>query len=483
MELSYAQALTIGYYILAIGTVVYVILDNRAPLKTISWILVLILLPVIGLIFYFYFGHNFRKEKLFEGKRNLDFKRISRITREQSLSLNIHNTLISSHVRKKLNIIKLLLGNGKSRLTRNNTVNILNNGEETYRELIAGLKQATTHIHLEYYIFEEGDIASQIGEILCEKAERGVRIRFIYDQLGSWGLSGAYLDKLRKAGVKTAAFRPVRFPIFTSKINYRNHRKIAIIDGHTGFLGGINISDKYIKTDPDLEVPWRDTHVKIIGDAVNDLQLIFLTDWYFLTDEQIEREDVYFPDNMVKEECVMQILASGPDTEFRGIMKAFFAMIATAKTSIHITSPYFIPNESLLMALKTAASSGVEVSMILPGISDTVMVQYSSRSYFEELLEAGISIYLYKKGFVHAKVLIVDGTISAIGTANMDFRSLEQNMEVNAIIYDRMINKKLMLQFEEDLKGSEQITQEEWRKRPAYEKAWESVSRIFAPLF
>ncbi|MDH5602862.1 MAG: cardiolipin synthase [Cyclobacteriaceae bacterium] len=483
MELTFGEVLTIGYYLVAIGMVVYVILDNRAPLKTISWILVLLLLPVIGLIFYFFFGHNFRKEKLFEGKKKLDVKRITRITDEQSLNLNVHDTLVSSDVRKKLNIVKLLLGNGKSRLTKYNRVAILNSGSETYDELIEALSKAKTHIHLEYYIFEEGEIASLIGEILIKKAQEGVRVRLIYDQLGSWGLSSQYLENLRKAGVRIVAFHPVHFPIFTSKINYRNHRKIAVIDGHTGFLGGINISDKYIKTDPDLEVPWRDTHVKIEGDAVSDLQLIFLTDWYFLTDEQIEHEDVYFPDTMIKEECVIQIQASGPDTEYRGIMKAYFAAIATAKTSIHITSPYFIPNESLLMALKTAAASGVEVSMILPGISDTVMVQYSSRSYFEELLESGISIHLYKKGFIHAKVLIVDGILSTIGTANMDFRSLEQNMEVNAIIYDRLINKKLMLQFQKDIEGCEKITLEQWRDRPVGEKAWESVSRIFAPLF
>ena len=250
MELTFGQVLTVTYYLAAIGTVVYVILDNRAPLKTISWILVLLLLPVIGLVFYFFFGHNFRKEKLFEGKKKLDFKRISRITREQSLSLNIHTTLIRNDVRKKLNVIKLLLGNGKSRLSKHNKVSLLNNGDQMYEELFDSLSSAKTHIHLEYYIFEEGEVATRIGEILMRKAREGVKVRFIYDQVGSWGLSGEYLESLRKYGVRTEAFRPVHFPIFTSKINYRNHRKIAIIDGTTGFLGGINISDKYIKIDP-----------------------------------------------------------------------------------------------------------------------------------------------------------------------------------------------------------------------------------------
>lgn len=482
MVISLFDIVVLIYYLFMVMMVVYVILDNRPPLKTLSWILVLLFLPVAGLIFYFYFGHNFRKEKLFEGKKKLDFKRISRIVKEQSLDLSVHDSSLTSDVRKKINIILLLLGNGKSRLSKRNIARVLTDGKETYDTIFQSIEKARDHIHLEYYIFEDGRIANRLVELLLKKIKEGVKVRFIYDKVGSWSLSNELLRKMEEGGVKTAPFRPVKFPMLTSKVNYRNHRKILIVDGKTGFLGGINIADKYIESDPVLNIPWRDTHLQLDGDAVNDLQLIFLTDWYFLTDEQIKHENRYFPDYLISEECYIQVLASGPDTDYRGIMKAYFAAICSAHTSIHIVSPYFIPNESVLTALLTAAMSGVDVSIILPGISDSKIVQYSSQSYFEELLEAGVKLYRYKRGFIHAKLLMVDGILSTIGTANMDFRSFEQNMEVNAIIYDRLINKKLVNQFQVDLQSCSQLNLSEWKKRSRFTKVKESIFRLFAPL-
>ena len=483
MDLSFANVVTILYYIAAVATVIYVILDNRSPLKTISWILVLLFLPVIGLVFYFYFGHNFKKEKLFAGKRTLDYREFSRIVQEQSIDINQHRGRLHPDIQSKFKVINLLMEVGKSRLSRNNRIKILKDGKNTFDEIISVLLMARKHIHIEYYIFENGEIADRIKEILIRKATlEHVVVRFIYDSVGSWNISNDYLADLVKAGVKVESSLPVRFPTLTSKVNYRNHRKIVVVDGKTGFLGGINISDKYVKGDPEMGVPWRDTHLRIDGDAVADLQLIFLTDWYFLTDEEIGEESVYFPECDVTDECIIQVLASGPDTEYQGIMKAYFSAITTARSSITIVSPYFIPNEAILTALKTASGSGIDVKMIVPGVSDSKIVQYSSESYFEELLESGVRIFLYHGGFIHSKLLMVDGILSTIGTANLDFRSFEQNMEVNAIIYDRNVTNQLLEQFEEDLEHSREIDLERWKRRHRLRKIAESFARILAPI-
>ena len=248
------------------------------------------------------------------------------------------------------------------------------------------------------------------------------------------------------------------------------------------FLEASTYRISYLTRDSTLGVPWRDTHLRMAGDAVNDLQLVFLTDWHFVTDEILVDEDKYFVNSDIETNCYLQVVASGPDTEHPGVLNAYFAAIASAKESIKITTPYFIPNESVLTALVTAALGGVEVTVIFPGISDSKVVQYSSRSYFDKLLKAGVNIYLYQKGFMHAKLLMVDGLVSSVGTANMDFRSFEQNLEVNALIYDRDVNARLSAQFHEDLKQSEKLTLMAWSKRSKKERVMESFARVFAPL-
>ncbi len=479
-EPDFRTIITIGYYLVAITTVIYVILDNRPPLKTLSWILVLLLLPIFGLIFYFYFGHNFKKERLFEGKKQLDLARIRRITEEQALDKQFHKKLTSAASKEK--VMKLIMRNNKSRLTSQNSLELLPNGSSTFQSILDSLKNAKHHIHFEYYIFEEGKVASEIKSILISKAKEGVVVRFIYDSVGSWDLSSSFIQELEDAGVKVQEFMRVRFHTFTSKINYRNHRKIVVVDGVTGFIGGINISDKYLENDPELGVSWHDTHLKIEGEAVKDLQLIFLTDWYFLSDEEIINEEQYFPQVKIEINNLIQVLASGPDTDYKGVMKAYFSAITSAEKSVHIISPYFIPNESVLTALKSAALGGVEVKIILPGKSDSRIVQYSSQSYFEELLEAGVQIFQYEKGFIHSKILVIDDLLSSIGSANMDFRSFEQNLEVNAIIYSESFAEKVDIIFTEDLSFSKEIHLSHWQLRNRRHRLLESLSRLLAPL-
>jgi cardiolipin synthase len=302
----------------------------------------------------------------------------------------------------------------------------------------------------------------------------------LYDDLGSWSLSRRYVRELTSSGVKVINFMPVRTYAFANKLNFRLHRKIIVVDGRVGFVGGINIADRYLRG-LGKNNRWRDTHLRLEGESVRSLQAIFLLDWNYAG--QTEDYDLrYFPENTVTDRKLVQIVASGPDSDWESIMQAYFAAIATATQYVYISTPYFLPNQSILTALKTAALSGIDVKLLLPERNDSWMVWRSSRSYVNELLEAGVHIYFYLKGFTHSKLMIVDDVFSSVGTANMDIRSFNQDFEANALIYDEEITRQLKQDFEEDIENSKEILIAEWDKRMAVEKVQESVARMFSPL-
>ena len=470
----------VTYTLTIVFTLIVVILENRSPQKTISWILVLILLPVIGLISYLVFGQSYRKQKMFSLKGLGDLKWLQILSQDQKGKLEKSKFLKNERIHEKKNVMTLLLNNSKALLTGQNRVKILNDGEETFKEIYKALRKANEHIHLEYYIIEDGELASELHEILIERANAGVEIRIIYDGVGSWKLSQEYIDSLRVAGVKIHPFLPVRFPILTSRINYRNHRKIIVIDGKTAFVGGLNFADRYKNGIPGIGI-WRDTHLKIVGEAASSLQIVFLIDWYFVRQEVL-LDEKYRPNFKVKEHCLLQIVSSGADSNWASILQAYFSAIASAKQNVYISSPYFMPNESILMALKTSAMSGIDVRVLIPNKSDSAMTFYGTLSYIGELLEAGVRIYFYKKGFNHSKIMMVDGVISTVGTANMDIRSFEQNFEVNALIYDEKTTLELRDRFLNDLEDSYEIDLITWGKRSKGQKIKESLARIFTPL-
>ncbi|MGQ1908856.1 cardiolipin synthase [Marinifilum sp. RC60d5] len=468
------------YVLMIIATVVIVILENRSPLKTISWILVLSFLPVFGFIVYLVFGQSFRKRKMFGHKELGDLKWLQVMSHDQKLRLEKNRFLKNERIHEKKNIMTLLLNNSKALLSGYNKVQILNDGKETFSSIFKALKRAKDHIHLEYYIIEDGELASELLDILIAKAIEGVEVRVIYDDVGSWKLSKKYVQDLEKAGVKVQAFLPVRFPVLTSRVNYRNHRKIIVIDGSTAFVGGLNFADRYIKGLPGIGI-WRDTHLKVSGEAASSLQIVFLIDWYFVRQEVL-LNDKYLPYKKAKEKCLLQITASGADSDWASILQAYFSAITSAKQNVYISSPYFMPNSSILMALKTSAMSGVDVRVLIPNKSDSFMTYWSTLSYIDELLEAGVRIYFYKNGFNHSKIMTVDGIMSTVGTANMDVRSFEQNFEVNALVYDEEITMQLRERFLQDLTLSEEIKLEQWRQRNKLQKLKESIARLFTPL-
>lgn len=468
-------------YAITIATVTVIIIsENRSPHKTISWILIMILLPVIGIIIYLLFGQNHRKIKIFSRKGLVDFVKLDTLSARQLSDLAKKTYIHNKYIKDETKIIKLLLRNSKAILTNTNKVQILNNGSEKFKSLFKTIASAKHHIHLEYYIIHSDNIGCELGNMLINKVKEGVKVRIIYDDVGSWELGNKFIKNLEKQGVELACFMPVRFPFLTSKVNYRNHRKIAVIDGKIGFVGGINIADHYLHGKRGIPF-WRDTHLMIEGESAIALQIIFATDWFFLKKELLDNP-IYFPPPLVAEKTLMQIVTSGPDSDWASIMQAYFTSITLAKKNIYISTPYLLPNEGILTALKTAALSGIDVKILIPGASDSVFVYYATLSFVKELLEADIEVYLYRKGFNHSKIIMVDNAFCSIGTANMDYRSFSQNFEVNALIYDPVITSELTYWFLEDLKDSEMIDYTEWTKRPIADKFKANIARIASPL-
>ncbi len=363
-----------------------------------------------------------------------------------------------------------------------NKIKLLINGEEKFPEVIKALKEAKHHIHLEYYIYENDTIGTEIENILISKAKEGVIVRFIYDDFGSPNINKKMEKRLKDAGVEVFPFQKVLFYILANRLNYRNHRKIIVIDGKTAFTGGINVSDRYINN-ASKKLYWRDTHIRIDGPGVFYLQYLFFADWNFCCDKPIKPSSHHFKfDEQYNGDAYTQTVASGPDTEQPAILFSILQAINLAQKEILITTPYFIPGEPILNALKIAALSGLSVKLLVPGKGDSKIVNAASRSYYGELLKAGIEIYLYQKGFVHAKTIVTDSNFCVIGSANMDIRSFELNFEVNVLLYDKNISKKLRNVFFEDLKSAKQIEAKKWNSRSRLKQLPEKLARIFSPV-
>ncbi len=472
--------LLVVYVITIMLVVIFTVLENRSPLNTISWILVLIFLPVIGFIIFIFFGQNYRKEKIIARKGLRNHELFSNIAHTQIFKITEGEMIDHPTLNKHRNIITLLLNNSNAVVTSGNKIKILHNGEATFDSIIESLEQAQNFIHLEYYIFTDDEIGRKIIEVLKRKAAEGIEVRLIVDDVGSWELKKPFFDEMWNAGIQTYSFLQVRFPNLTSKVNYRNHRKIIVVDGLIGFLGGINIADRYVKGSEKLGF-WRDTHLKIEGNSVNALHTVFLTDWYFVS--QIELHDnKYFALREPIGEHIMKIVASGPDSDWPGIMMGIFHAISSAEKSVYIATPYFMPSESVLLALKTVALGGVDVRIIIPERSDAIVTHLSSKSFISEMLEADVKFYFYQKGFLHSKTIVVDESIAIIGSANMDFRSFEQNFEITAFIYDEEIATEMKDSFMDDIKNSCLIDIAGWRSRSKVEKIKESFARLMSPL-
>lgn len=473
------------YFIIMLLVILRVLYDTGSGSKTLAYVLFIVLVPLVGIAFYFSFGVNYRKRKLYSKKLitdNLLRGKIQKKLRQYSEQLLGTSLFPKSH-QKLVNFIE---GTNGSPVTANNSVSLLLNGEEKFPALLDALKTATSHIHIEYYIYENDITGNAVADVLIQKAKQGVTVRFLYDDFGSHHLGKTFLARLKDAGVETAPFYQVKWYAFANRINYRNHRKIVIIDGKKAFVGGINISDRYRNDNKDENaLYWRDTHLLIEGRATFYLQHLFLCDWNFCHKKKLGFENKYFPeypyDEEIKKELV-QIVASGPDSDIPVILYSLIEAISSAKSKILITTPYFIPGDSLIDALIIASKSGVEVQLLIPGISDSKIVNAAARSYYTILLQQGVRVFEYQKGFVHAKTIVIDNSLALIGSANMDYRSFDLNFEVNAMVYSEEITAQLQNAFDNDLTGSVEIEAEKWLNRPKYIHLWEKFVRLLAPF-
>lgn len=472
MQTVLGTILFVLYTVTILGLVLVIITENRNPLKAIPWVIVLLFIPAIGLIFYFFFGQDNRKQRIISRRT---YKRIKMRPLQGG-----YKKEICKAPEKYSPLITLLESSNQAPLLPGTEIKIYTAGEEKFSDLLADILSAKHHIHIQYYIFCDDEIGTKIKNALIAKAKEGVKVRVLYDDVGSWEVKNAFYQEMQNEGVEVYSFLKVVFPVLTSKVNYRNHRKIVVVDGAIGYMGGMNIADRYIAGTEWGE--WRDTHFRFKGKGVHGLQSVFLVDWYVVTKHLIDTP-VYYPKPQLFNNNLMQVVTSGPVGIWRTLLQATIYAVSNAKKYIYIQTPYFLPTEGLNQALQTAGLAGVDVRLMLPNKSDTHLVNMASHSFIDEMEKSGVKVYLYKPGFLHAKLIVIDDDLTVIGSANMDFRSFEHNFEVNAFVYDQEFALKMKDVFFEDMKESDLLIPSVWLKRPLKQRLTESFMRLFSPLF
>jgi cardiolipin synthase len=475
--LFYIIGMTLLWGVIAIA-VIHVVMDNRQPAKTMAWALVILFLPLVGIALYIFFGVNHRRERLVS-QRSLDqLSKRSMLGFVEQQDLHVadsHKQLVDLFVNQNLSLPFKVAG-----------IDIMTDGYSFFPELLADIGRAKHHIHIAMYIFEEDALGNLVADALIDKVRQGVKVRVIYDDVGCWRVPHRFFERMREGGIETLPYLPVHFPTFTSKVNYRNHRKIVVIDGRVGYIGGMNIALRYVQGTG--EQPWRDTMLRLEGPIVYSLQRAFLVDWYFVDRTLITSRD-YYPSDIqhstqnTPHSPVAQVVTSSVMARYPEIMQGFVRAITAARRYVYLETPYFIPNEPVLFALKTATMAGVDVRILCPHHSDARFTEWASRSYLRELHEAGAKVFLYEPGFMHSKLMVIDDSLVTCGSTNADFRSFENNFEANVFIYDQGTALRLKKVFLDDQSLSvslESVTS--WMHPTFFPRLWESVTRMISPL-
>jgi cardiolipin synthase len=474
------------YLLVLVAVCIRIIYDTSSTVKTLAYLLLAIYIPFVGMFIYFSLGINYRKRVLYSKKIIKDDEVWKRI-QEDIYAYSVKTYMNTDELLRPNKHLARYLSSEMSPLTAGNAVRLLVNGEEKFPAVIRALEEAREHIHIEYYIYENDRIGRSIEEILIRKAGEGVKVRFIYDDFGSRGIRKNIARRLREAGVEAYPFYKIPYIGVANSLNYRNHRKIIVIDGKKAFTGGINNSDRYINDarSSGNKLFWRDTHLMLEGPGAYYLQYLFICDWNFCSEQYLEHIGQYFPrfsPDQQPGDKIVQIAASGPDSRNPTILYSLLFAIYQAQEEILVTTPYFIPEDSIMDSLLVAALGGVSVQLLVPEISDSKLVDLAACSYYDDLLAAGVKIYFYKKGFVHAKTIVVDRKLAIIGTANMDYRSFDLNFEVNAVVYDGEFAQSLATVFEEDKKNAVQIAWGSWSQRSVLRRFLEKIARLISPL-
>ena len=462
------------YLCIVLSTVMVVVLENRQPVKTIAWTLVLVTLPVLGLVFFYFFGQNIRKDRIIN-------RNAPGYHRRRQLAAAIHRsaTGIPAHYAPVVHLFERL---NMALPFGGNHIDLYTDGATFTLALLKAIGSARHHIHLQSYIIDDDCVGRLVADALIDKAREGVEVRLIYDDVGCWNVPARFFERLAQGGVEARSFLPVRFPSLTHKVNYRNHRKVCVVDGRVGFVGGMNLARRYVRGVGGAE--WRDLHLRLTGPAVSGLQHTFLTDWFFVA-HSLLADSAYYPlaeQPPAGEGDVVQIVTTDPGDRWPDIMYGLTWIIQNARRYLYIQTPYFMPTEPVLQALQTAALAGVDVRLMVPLKPDGFWLRWANDSYFTDVLSAGIRVFTYTPGFLHSKALVVDDSWSTVGSTNMDFRSFENNFEANAFIYGRASALRVKAVFEEDLAHCTEVFLDEWRRRPIRRRLLESFTRIFSPL-
>nr|WP_302945439.1 cardiolipin synthase [uncultured Prevotella sp.] len=464
------------YIMVIVSIIVTILMDNRQPAKTMAWVMVLLFVPVAGIILYIFFGQNTRKMR-FISQRSLD-----QLSKRQMLEFVEQRELRMPD--KFQSLVRLFTNQSLALPFKDNEAEFYTDGYQFFPALLQAISRARHHIHLETYIFDDDPLGRLIADALIQKAKEGVEIRVIYDDVGCWRVPSAFFERMKKAGIDVCAFMPVKFPAFTSKVNYRNHRKVCVIDGIEGFTGGINIALRYVKGMRNGTLPWRDTHMRLRGSIVYALQRAFLVDWYFV-DRTLVTNRKYYPPMpwKISNDCLAQMVTSSPIAPWPDIMQGYVRILLEAKSYVYMESPYFLPTEPVLFAMRTAALAGVDVRLMVPRHSDSHLLEWASLSYVVETLAAGVKIKLFEGGFNHSKLLVVDDEVSTCGSTNIDFRSFENNFESNVFFYDRQMALRIKELYMADEAQSVDFNDvDTLRHRPYLHRLTESLFRLLAPL-
>ena len=461
--------------------ILLVFFERRNPTSTWLWLMVLTFLPIIGFLLYFIIGQDMSKKKMFKEKEEADKVFRDKVMKQEQKIINEEYSFLGSKFLEYEDIIRMHILTSEAYFSQDNEVEMYFSGEEKFKALLDSISNAKEYIYIEYYIFKSDGIGSKIIDKLTEKAKEGVEVKLLYDGMGGRKLKRGCFDELKAAGGEVAVFFPPLVRYITLRINYRNHRKICIIDGKEGYVGGFNIGDEYLGLSKKFGF-WRDTHIKIKGTAIQGLLWRFSKDWRFATNKDDFNCRMELPESKGEGKAGVQIVSSGPDSKWPSVKDGYFKMITNARERIYIQTPYFIPDDSIFEALRVAGLSGLDVKVMIPCKPDHPFVYWAGLSYIGELLEAGVKFYTYENGFLHSKTFIMDDFVTSVGTANLDIRSFKLNFEVNAFIYDERVNQKMIDQFHLDLECCEEITIEKYAKRSNIVKLKESVSRLLSPI-
>lgn len=461
------------FFILTIVVVAVIISENRNPVRSLAWVTVLLVVPLFGLILYFVFGRDIKNKRVVARSMKRKLRK-----KENAIKPDLRFMPFNDETKQIIRVANKLAG---ATYHNNNNAEIFISGEKKFQSLLNDIENAKRYIYIQYYIISDDKIGNKICNKLIEKAQHGVKVHLIYDPVGSVGTGKKFFKRLTEAGINVKPFIPVRFPAFGTRINWRNHRKQSIIDGRIGYIGGMNIADRYIDGGKKFDM-WRDIHLRIEGSVVSSIESSFITDWSFMGNDYDTLLSNYKPEPRITGDFSMQYVTSGPTSQWFNIEMLYLKAIGSARKRVYIETPYFLPTEGLINVLQSAALGGVDVRILIPRHSDSAILTYASSSYVSECLKAGIKIYLYEKGMLHSKMMLIDDEIVTVGSTNFDFRSFEHNFEGNMFIYSHDFNEETANAFIAALSDSSRVKYDEWMKRKLSRRAKESLMRLLAPI-